>query len=250
MGVVDAIQHPCRVGLTVANITLLFLFGRFSCWHFRFTIPSLVRGGRGRIPRLTFACIPEAENVKKIPFIVESDKDEPGKDDIEVEFENIENYLGKPAPCRIFIGTCGSKERPSMFWRLFSGGSGKAADSEADANMQMWKIKVGIPFGGDLIKPDVQPSAGATEASRMDDAVRQLKPQVEPDSIVSVIIPILVNHKAIAAKSKLQLHKVATDKKEKKEKCHVALDVLGEWTTKRKALSSEEAKPKSAKKSK
>ena len=48
---------------------------------------------------------------------------------------------------------------------------------------------------------------------------------------------MLVNHKAIAAKSKLQLHKVATDKKEKSHKANVAVDVLREWATKREALS-------------
>ena len=137
-----------------------------------------------------------------------------------------------------------------MFWRLFSGGSGTATGSEADANMQMWQMKVSIPFGGSLIKLDVPPSVGSIEAARMDAAVKVLKPHVEPDSNVAVIIPILVNHKAIVAKSKLQLHKVATDKKEKKAKSHAPLDVVGEWTTKRKALPSEEAKPKGTKKAK
>ena len=109
--------------------------------------------------------------------------------------------------------------------------------------MQMWKIKVGLSFGGDLLKPAVQPDTDVIVASRMYDAVRQLKPQVEPDPTAYVFIPILVNHKVIAAKSKLLLHKVTTEKKEKKDNVIVPIDNLGEWTTKRKALSSEEAKP-------
>ena len=119
--------------------------------------------------------------------------------------------------------------------------------------MQMWQMKVSIPFGGSLIQLDLPPSADSTEASRMEAAVMQLKHNVEPDSTVVVIIPMLVNHKMIVAQSKLQLHKVATDKKEKQAKSHhevVPLDVVGEWTTKRKALPSDVAKQQGTKKAK
>ena len=253
MGVTGTIKHSGRVGITGANISLFSRFGSFFCWHLRCRNPSLVRGGGGDIPRLTFACVPDAENAKKYPLSGESDKEEPGDDDIEVTFENIDNYLGAPVPCRIFVCPSGIKDRPSMFWRLLSGGSGTAAASAADANMQMWRMKVTIPFGGSLIRPDVPPSDDSTEASRMIDAVRKLKPQVEPDSNVAVIIPILVNHKAIAARSKLQLFKVATDKKDKQattEHKVVPLDVLGTWTNKRKAMPSDVARQKGAKKAK
>ena len=82
----------------MAGTSFLSFFGGFFWWHFRFAIPSLVRGGGGDIPRLTLAFVPEADIVKKLPFISESEKDDPGDDDIEVTFENIESYLGAPAP--------------------------------------------------------------------------------------------------------------------------------------------------------
>ena len=55
-----------------------------------FSFRAFVRGGRGLISQLTFACIPEPDHVKKVPFVVKEEKDAPGKDDIEVKFENVE----------------------------------------------------------------------------------------------------------------------------------------------------------------
>ena len=137
-----------------------------------------------------------------------------------------------------------------MFWRLFLGGSGTATCSEADANMQVWQMKVSIPFGGSLIQLDLPPSADSTEASRMEAAVMTLKHNVEPDSTVVVKIPLLVNHKLIVAQSKLQMHKVATDKKDKKAKPLAPLDDVGAWTSKRKVGAGAEDKPRANKKSK
>lgn len=88
-------------------------------------------------------------------------------------------------------------------------------------------------------------------ATRDDDAMRQLKPMEEPDSVVYVTIPILVNHKAIAAKSKLQLYKVKTDNTDKKEKRVVPIYHVDTWQAKRKYMSSDSSavpKPKSHKK--
>ena len=71
---------------------------------------------------------------------------------------------------------------------------------------------------------------------------------VELDSAVYVFIPILVNHKPIAAKSKLQLHKVKTDNTDKKEKVVVPIDHVGGWQAKRKYICSDTSKPKADKK--
>ena len=112
-------------------------------------------------------------------------------------------------------------------------------------------MKLGINIAGGLIRLGVQQSADSTAAARMDNAVLALKAHVEPESDVAVFIPILVNHKAIAAKSKLLLHKVATEKKTlKKAKSHSPVDVIGEWTAKRKEPPAEEAKPKGTRKAK
>ena len=85
---------------------------------FLFTICPLVRGGRGDIARLAFACSPDARSIKTL-----DNEEQPGKDDIEVGFGNIEAFLGyTPAPCRVFLTPAGTVEKPSLFWRLFARG--------------------------------------------------------------------------------------------------------------------------------
>ena len=114
----------------------------------------------------------------------------------------------------------------------------------------MWQIKVPVFFGGELLKTQVQPDSDVTLTTRWDEVALKLEPQVQPDSHVYVFIPILVNHKVIAGKSKLQLHKVTTEKKEKKEKVIVPTHVIEDWSNKRKAMSHEEARPKVSQKKK
>jgi hypothetical protein len=176
-----------------------------------------------------------------------------GKDDIEVKFENVEKYLGAPAPCKIYVARSGATERPSLFWRLAAGGSGTRTESEAKANVQMWHIKVGFNSEGELLRPtpDEEQATDEVVSSRDDAAMLQLKPLVEPDSIVYVTIPIIVNHKPISAKSKLHMHKVKTDDTDKKEKRVVPIIHVDTWEAKRKCMGSDSSavpKPKSQKK--
>ena len=96
-----------------------------------FSFRAFVRGGRGPILQLTFACIPEPDHVRKVPFIVKEEKDAAGKDDIELQFQNVEKYLVATAPCKIYVARSGTTERPSLFWRLSAGGSGTKTESEA-----------------------------------------------------------------------------------------------------------------------
>ena len=100
--------------------------------------------------QLTFACIPEPDHVKKVPFIEKEEKEAAGKDDIELQFQNVGKYLGAPAPCKMCVARQGTTERPSLFWRLAAGGSGTRTESEAKANVQMWHIKVGFNSEGDI----------------------------------------------------------------------------------------------------
>ena len=103
--------------------------------------------------QLTFACSPEPDHVKKVPFILKEEKEAAGKDDIELQFQNVEKYLGAPAPCKIYVCRSGNKDIPSFYWRLAAGGSGTMTESVAKANVQMWQIKVGFNSEGELLRP-------------------------------------------------------------------------------------------------
>ena len=161
----------------------------FPLWGFPFAISSLVHGGRGSsIPRLTFACSPEADHIKKL-----ADKEEPGKDDIEVAFENIEAFLGyTPAPCRVFLTPAGTAEKPSLFWRLSA--SGGTTPKKELANLEPWHVKISVAFTGELHGPHQVGGEGS---------LLMLQPRVQPDVTCFVIVPVLVNHRHITAKDRL-----------------------------------------------
>ena len=113
----------------------------------------------------------------------------------------------------------------------------------------MWQVKLRINFGGELLKPKVQPDSDVTVTPPWDEAALKLKPQVQPESGVYVILPMPVNHKVVAAKSKLQLHRVTAEKKEKQHVI-VPIDVIQDWNNKRKAIPAVEARPKLSQKKK
>jgi hypothetical protein len=90
-----------------------------------------VRGGRGEIPRLSFACSPDLDRIK-VPDVV-------SKEDIEIEFQNIEEYSGTPAPFKVYLTKCGNDEKPSLFWRLYAGG--ELASTEDEKKSSEWCLK-------------------------------------------------------------------------------------------------------------
>ena len=179
---------------------------------FPFTICPLVRGGRGDIARLAFACSPDARSIKTL-----EGKEEPGKDDIEVAFENIEAFLGyTPAPCRVFLTPAGTAEKPSLFWRLSA--SGGTTPKKELANLEPWHVKISVAFTGELHGPHQVGGEGS---------LLMLQPRVEPDATCFVILPVLVNHKHITAKDRLWHYKVTAEPKPDKrpaEPIHVVQD--------------------------
>ena len=86
----------------------------------------------GDIRRLCFAFAPATDRAEKIDSKTELGKDkiEPGKDDIEVRFENLEEFLGTPAPFRIFLGRVTSLEKSAPYWSV------KQTSNEDEANME------------------------------------------------------------------------------------------------------------------
>ena len=94
-----------------------------------------------------------------------------------------------------------------MFWRLYASGELTSLENKKDssewsskedaANLELWKIAIPISFAGELSHP----------LARDKDALT-LKGHVQPDADVKVILPLLVNHRAIDAKYRLLFHRV------------------------------------------
>ena len=207
----------------------------FSLRALSLAISYLVRGGRGDIPRLSFACSPDADKIK-VP-------EEAGKDDIEVEFQNIEQYLGTPASCKIYLTKCGNDDKPSLFWRLYAGGTLTSSENTKDtsewsskedaANLQLWKIKIPVTFTGALMGP-----------SARDGAAVQLKHHVQPDTCVNVLLPLLVNHRDIDAKHELVFHRVAPVAPQKEKRPPPAAHPLDAWKAQKVAHAKAAASSK------
>ena len=71
----------------------------------------------------------------------ETEQDE---DDIEVTSEGLCNFLGTPAPCRIFLGKATSAEEPSPFWQA------SKTEAQDEANTVVMHVVVSVSFIGEL----------------------------------------------------------------------------------------------------
>ena len=148
----------------------------------------------GDIPRLTLALAPETDNVKRVAY-----DQEPGKDDIEVKFENLLQFLGTPAPCRFFLGKVTHAEKPAPFWQV------KGTPKRDEANMEVMQVAVAVSVGGELRGGLSKEAAGV-----------MLRTYIQPDNHVKVILPVLVNNKHIQATSRLFIYKEPEKVEEKK----------------------------------
>ena len=187
------------------------------------------------IPRLSFACAPDPDRIK-IP-------EEVTKDDIEIEFENIEQYLGSPAVCKNYLMKCGTDETPALFWRLYAGGKLSSLENTKDssdwnakenaANLQLWKIKIPVTFTGALLGPLAR-----------DGAALQLKHHVQPDTCVNVLLPLLVNHRDIDAKHELVFHRVVPVAPQKEKRPAPPAHPLDAWKAQKVAHAKAAASSK------
>ena len=65
-----------------------------------------------------------------------------------------------------------------------------------------------------------------------------LAPQVQPDSTVKVILPVLVNHKTIDARMRLWVHEAKAEKDDKRKHEVTPIDGLAEWKKQRFAAEA------------
>jgi hypothetical protein len=158
---------------------------------------------------------PDSDHIKKV-----GPDEEPDEKDIEVEFEGIEEFLGGPLPCRVSIGRVANKEKKQvLFWQLTGGDSMSTPDVDK-ANFEWAKVAVGVSIDGEF-----------RGTLARDDAATHLNYAAKPAGEVKVIIPVLVNHRGVEAKSPLLLHKALPPKGNDKGKRKVekAVNASDAW---------------------
>ena len=144
------------------------------------------------IPQHRFLLPPDTDNIKKIMHGEPHDEA-----DIKLEFEGLDEFLGCPAPCDIYLGRVEDKLKPKkqvLFWQLT--GDNMTSPDEDKANMTEMEVAIRINISGELL--------GAKSSG--DDGYH-LNNSVRPKGDVTIIFPVLVNHKAIERKCPLLVFK-------------------------------------------
>ena len=160
---------------------------------------------------MTLLLSPETDNIKTL--YPEYDID---KADYKVRFEGLEQWLGAPAPCDIYLGMISTKERnkqQSLFWQL-TGDSMSTTDAD-QANMTLMEIAIQINIGGELRGPNTSGDVG-----------HHLQECSRPAGDLCVIVPVLVNNKTIEKKTQLLVFskqvKTATETGNKRERTSIS----------------------------
>ena len=151
-----------------------------------------LRGHSDEIPLLRLLLSPDTDNIKQI--YPGEQKDE---NDIKVKFEGLEEFLGGPAPCDIYLGRVEDKHRHKkqvLFWQLT--GDNMTSPDEDKANLAWMDVKVRINFSGEL-----QGGSGTG------DNLYHLNHNTRPSGSLAVVFPVLVNNKSIDRKTQLLVHK-------------------------------------------
>ena len=89
---------------------------------------------------------PDTDNIKKIMHGEPHDEA-----DIKLEFEGLDEFLGCPAPCDIYLGRVEDKLKPKkqvLFWQLT--GDNMTSPDEDKANLAWMDVKVRINSAGEL----------------------------------------------------------------------------------------------------
>ena len=151
-----------------------------------------LRAHTDTIPQHRFLLPPDTDNIKKIMHGEPHDEA-----DIKLEFEGLDEFLGCPAPCDIYLGRVEDKQTPKkqvLFWQLT--GDNMTSPDEDKANMTWMDVAVRISVGGEL-----RGGAGAG------DDCYHLNHSTRPTGSVAVVFPVLVNNKSIDRKTQLLVHK-------------------------------------------
>ena len=155
-------------------------------------ISFLFRGHTDDIPLLRLLLSPDTDNIKKV-----FPGDPHDENDIKVKFEGLDDFLGGPAPCDIYLGRVEDKHRHKkqvLFWQLT--GDKMYTPDEDKANMTEMEVAIRIHISGELL--GAKSSGG--DGYHLNNSVR-------PKGDVTIIFPVLVNHKAIERKCPLLVFK-------------------------------------------
>ena len=141
---------------------------------------------------MTMLLSPDTDNIKQIYPGEQQDEN-----DIKVKFEGLEEFLGGPAPCDIYLGRVEEQMRHKkqvLFWQLT--GDNMTSPDEDKANMTWMDVAVRISVTGELR------GSGASGEDGY-----HLNHSTRPTGSVAVIFPVLVNNMSIAKKTQLMVFK-------------------------------------------
>jgi len=138
---------------------------------------------------------PDTDTIKKV-----YPGDEIDKNDVKVRFEGLEAFMGGPPPCDIYLGrvTGPRHKKQSLFWQLT--GDKMFTPDEDQANMMEMEVAIRIHISGELLGTK---SAGE-DGYHLNNSMR-------PTGDLTIIFPVMVNHKAIERKCPLLIFKAKAE---------------------------------------
>ena len=145
---------------------------------------------------------PDTDHIKKI-----SPEEHADKNDIKVKFEGLEDFLGGPAPCEIYLGRVEHNHRHKkqvLFWQLT--GENMTTPDEDKANMAWMNVAARIIVSGEL--------RGDTSSNEDCFHLNHLTRQT---GSVNVIFHVLVNSKSIDRKTQFLVQKERAAESEETE---------------------------------
>ena len=155
-------------------------------------ISFLFRGHTDDNPLIKLLLSPDTDDIKKISPGETSDPN-----DIKVKFQGLDDFLGIPAPCEIYLGRVLEKRRSKaqvLYWQLT--GDHCTTPDKDKANMTWMEVAVRMNVGSELQGVNCN-----------DEDVYYLNHLTRPTGSVAVIFPVLVNTKPIERKTPLLVYK-------------------------------------------
>jgi len=141
---------------------------------------------------LKFLLSPDTDDIKKI---LPGETSDPN--DIKVKFQGLDDFLGIPAPCEIYLGRVPGKSRSKkqvLYWQLT--GDHCTTPDKDKANMTWMEVAVRVNVDSEL----------QGDRCNNEDAYH-LNHSTRPTGSVAVIFPVLVNTKSIERKTPLLVYK-------------------------------------------
>ena len=149
------------------------------------------RGHSDEIPHMRMLLSPDTDTIKKV-----YPGEDINKNDVKVRFEGLTEFMGGPAPCDIYLGrVAGPRHKKQvLFWQLT--GDKMFTPDEDKANMMETEVAIRIHISGELLGS----KSSGEDGGHLNNSVR-------PKGEVTIIFPVLVNHKCIEPQTQLLVHK-------------------------------------------